>query len=43
MMRDEDPERLSQVTQAFLKMKKLDLAELQRVYAGDDREEENRG
>jgi predicted 3-demethylubiquinone-9 3-methyltransferase (glyoxalase superfamily) len=43
MMRDEDPERLSRVTQAFLKMKKFDLAQLQRVYAGDDREEDNRG
>jgi len=43
MMRDEDPERLSRVTQAFLKMKKFDLAELQRVHAGDDREDENRG
>ena len=43
MMRDEDPERLSRVTQAFLTMKKFDLAQLQRVYAGDNREEENRG
>lgn len=34
MMRDEDPERLSRVTQAFLKMKKFDLAALQRSYDG---------
>jgi predicted 3-demethylubiquinone-9 3-methyltransferase (glyoxalase superfamily) len=34
MMQDQDPERLDRVTQAFLKMKKFDLAALQRVYAG---------
>ena len=34
MMRDQDPERLDQVTQAFLKMKKFDLAALQRAYDG---------
>jgi predicted 3-demethylubiquinone-9 3-methyltransferase (glyoxalase superfamily) len=34
MMQDRDPERLSRVTQAFLKMKKLDLATLQKAYEG---------
>jgi predicted 3-demethylubiquinone-9 3-methyltransferase (glyoxalase superfamily) len=34
MMQDQDPERLVRVTQAFLKMKKLDLAALQRAYDG---------
>jgi predicted 3-demethylubiquinone-9 3-methyltransferase (glyoxalase superfamily) len=34
MMQDEDPERLDRVTQAFLKMKKFDLAVLQRAYDG---------
>jgi predicted 3-demethylubiquinone-9 3-methyltransferase (glyoxalase superfamily) len=34
MMRDRDPERLERVTQAFLKMKKFDLAALQRAYDG---------
>jgi predicted 3-demethylubiquinone-9 3-methyltransferase (glyoxalase superfamily) len=34
MMQDQDPERLARVTQAFLKMKKFDLAELQRAYDG---------
>jgi predicted 3-demethylubiquinone-9 3-methyltransferase (glyoxalase superfamily) len=32
MMQDQDPERLARVTQAFLKMKKFDLAALQRAY-----------
>jgi predicted 3-demethylubiquinone-9 3-methyltransferase (glyoxalase superfamily) len=34
MMQDQDPERLARVTQAFLKMKKFDLAALQRAYDG---------
>lgn len=34
MMRDKDPEKLARVTQAFLKMKKFDLAELQKAYEG---------
>lgn len=34
MMQDHDPERLARVTQAFLKMKKFDLAALQRAYDG---------
>jgi predicted 3-demethylubiquinone-9 3-methyltransferase (glyoxalase superfamily) len=35
MIRDPDPERVARVTQAFLKMKKLDLAALQRAYDGN--------
>ena len=34
MMQDQDPGRLGRITQAFLKMKKLDLSELQRAYDG---------
>ncbi len=34
MMQDKDPERVSRVTQAFLHMKKFDLAALQRAYDG---------
>lgn len=34
MMNDEDPERVARVTHAFLHMKKFDLAELERAYAG---------
>ncbi len=34
MMQDQDAERLARVTQAFLKMKKFDLAVLQRAYQG---------
>ncbi|HYA92231.1 MAG TPA: VOC family protein [Thermodesulfobacteriota bacterium] len=34
MMQDQNPERLARVTQAFLKMKKFDLAALQRAYDG---------
>ena len=34
MMQDKDPARLARVTQAFLKMKKFDLAALQRAYDG---------
>jgi predicted 3-demethylubiquinone-9 3-methyltransferase (glyoxalase superfamily) len=43
MMRDEDPERVSRVAQAFLKMKKLDLAQLQRAYSGNDRFHNHQG
>ena len=32
MMRDNDPERLARVTQAFLQMKKFDIAALERAY-----------
>ncbi|SFL24130.1 Glyoxalase superfamily enzyme, possibly 3-demethylubiquinone-9 3-methyltransferase [Nitrosomonas aestuarii] len=35
MMQSEDPEALSRITQAFLKMKKFDIAELQRAYEGN--------
>jgi predicted 3-demethylubiquinone-9 3-methyltransferase (glyoxalase superfamily) len=34
MLEDPDSERTARVTQAFLKMKKFDLAELQRAYDG---------
>lgn len=34
MMQDKDPVKLARVTQAFLKMKKFDIAELQRAYEG---------
>lgn len=34
MMQDNDPARLERVTQAFLKMKKFDIAALQRAYDG---------
>lgn len=34
MMGDEDPERLARVTEAFLRMKKFDLAELENAYQG---------
>lgn len=34
MMQDSDPERLARVTQSLLKMKKLDIAELEQVYEG---------
>jgi len=35
MMRTNDPQTLSRVTREFLKMKKFDIAALQRAYAGD--------
>ena len=34
MMRDGTPEQIARVTQAFLKMKKFDLAELRKAYEG---------
>jgi predicted 3-demethylubiquinone-9 3-methyltransferase (glyoxalase superfamily) len=34
MMQDQDPEKVARITQALLSMKKLDLAALQRAYAG---------
>jgi hypothetical protein len=34
MLEDPDSEGAARVTQAFLKMKKFDLAELQRAYDG---------
>jgi len=33
MMRDREPKRVARVTEAFLKMKKFDLAELEKAYA----------
>lgn len=35
MMKNKDPERLARVTEAFLKMKKFDLAALKQAYEGD--------
>lgn len=32
MMKDKDPKKVARVTEAFLKMKKFDIAELKRVY-----------
>lgn len=34
MMREKDPEKLAQVTEAFLKMKKFDIARLKKAYEG---------
>lgn len=34
MMNDKDPKRVARVTKAFLKMKKFDLAELEKAYQG---------
>lgn len=34
MMRDSDEEKVARVTEAFLKMKKFDIAALERAYAG---------
>ena len=34
MMQEKDPEKLARVTQSFLKMKKFDVAALQRAYDG---------
>ena len=34
MMSDKDPKRVARVTEAFMQMKKFDLAELERAYAG---------
>jgi predicted 3-demethylubiquinone-9 3-methyltransferase (glyoxalase superfamily) len=34
MMATNDPHKLARVTQAFLNMKKFDIAELQRAYEG---------
>jgi predicted 3-demethylubiquinone-9 3-methyltransferase (glyoxalase superfamily) len=35
MMSNGTPEQLERVTQAFLKMKKFDLAELRKAYKGE--------
>jgi len=35
MMENEDPEKIARVTQAFLKMKKFDIAELKQAYEGN--------
>jgi predicted 3-demethylubiquinone-9 3-methyltransferase (glyoxalase superfamily) len=37
MLQNGTPEQIGRVTQAFLKMKKFDLAELRRAYEGDGR------
>lgn len=37
MLADPDPGRVGRVTQAFLQMKKFDIAALQRAYAGESR------
>lgn len=37
MMKDKDPERLARVTEAFLKMKKFDIAELEKAYQGNEK------
>ena len=34
MLKDKDEKRTARVTEAFLKMKKFDLAELRRAYEG---------
>jgi predicted 3-demethylubiquinone-9 3-methyltransferase (glyoxalase superfamily) len=34
MMKDEDEKKITRVTEAFLKMKKFDIAELQKAYSG---------
>jgi predicted 3-demethylubiquinone-9 3-methyltransferase (glyoxalase superfamily) len=34
MMRDKDPKKIARVTQAFLPMKKFDIAALERAYRG---------
>ncbi len=35
MMKDKDNKKLARVTEAFLKMKKFDIATLQRAYKGE--------
>lgn len=35
MMEEGDEEQLARVTEAFLKMKKFDIAELQKAYEGE--------
>ena len=35
IMRDKDEKKISRVTEAFLKMKKFDIAELKKAYSGD--------
>ena len=37
MMKDKDPQKLARVTEAFLKMKKFDIAALKRAYEGKRR------
>jgi predicted 3-demethylubiquinone-9 3-methyltransferase (glyoxalase superfamily) len=34
MMKDKDEKKIARVTEAFLKMKKFDIAELRKAYAG---------
>ena len=36
-MKDKDEKKIARVTEAFLKMKKFDIAELKKAYAGDTR------
>ena len=37
IMKDKDEKKIARVTEAFLKMKKFDIAELKKAYAGDRR------
>jgi predicted 3-demethylubiquinone-9 3-methyltransferase (glyoxalase superfamily) len=37
MMKDKDEKKIARVTEAFLKMKKFDIAELKRAYGGNQR------
>lgn len=36
MMADQDPEKVARVTNAFMEMKKLDIAQLEKAYAGEN-------
>lgn len=38
MMQDKDPDKVARVTQAFLKMRKFDIAALQEAYEGSQKE-----
>jgi predicted 3-demethylubiquinone-9 3-methyltransferase (glyoxalase superfamily) len=37
IMKDKDEKKIARVTEAFLKMKKFDIAELKKAYAVGDR------
>lgn len=37
ILRDPDPERVARVTNAFLKLRKFDIAELERAFRGETR------
>jgi hypothetical protein len=43
MLQDSDAERVGRVTRAFLRMKKLDLAALERAYQGVETGRQPRG